>query len=70
MIGHCQKPTGHGTCGGELRENFSAEGGKTFVHTACVRCNDKPLLEPFELKGVPPSESLGTQLGLDLKFSF
>ncbi len=69
MIEKCQKPTGHGTCEGELKEHLSAEGGKFFIHTACVNCHSKPC-EPFELKGQPPERLPEQQLSLELKFSF
>lgn len=57
MIGHCQKPTGHGTCGGELKEHLSAEGGKAFVHTVCVKCGKELSLSGgLVLKGTPPEQ--------------
>lgn len=57
MTGVCGYPTGHGTCGGELKEHFSAEGGKTFVHTVCQKCGQEPSLSGgLALKGTPPEQ--------------
>jgi len=57
MTGVCGKPTGHGTCRGELKDFVFSEGGGQVVYIVCVQCGQQPSLSGgVVLKGTPPEQ--------------